>query len=64
MIENSVIIKTSELENINIGHFSIIYENVIIKDNVKIGEYTAVGRTPSINTLMKNKLMIRVYNNP
>lgn len=57
MIENSVIIKTSRVgENINIGHFSIIYENVIIKDNVKIGEYTVVGRTPSINTLMKKQI--------
>lgn len=57
MIAETAIIKTSQKgDNLDIRDYAIIYEDVNLGNNVKIGEHSVIGRTTTPTIAMKKKV--------
>ncbi|GMN99930.1 acyltransferase [Parageobacillus thermoglucosidasius] len=56
--ETAIVYNERVLSNksISIGHFSVVYENVVIGQDVVIGEHVIIGRTPKPTKAMVRNL--------
>lgn len=56
--ETAIVYNERVLSNksISIGHFSVVYENVVIRQDVVIGERVIIGRTPKPTKAMVRNL--------